>query len=831
MAVDGFEPTETNFARMEGVAGVGGAVRASGAPGGASGSKGGQLPATPLIRPMLRDRTNDNGVGRHEFTPLLKSAIKNSRARAGGDASESAFETRSPGLPNESFEADLSLSMEDLTRGSLRRSAPASAAGTPLKRLGDEHALTLREQEKAIDEIKKENFALKLKIFFLTQELDKSTPEEFKTTVQENAEIKAEQMALRTEHQRLKKLLEASEAKAEKLVAEVAAGLAQTGDVADRSQLEDLLQEQQRASDELFDAKAEIDRLHREMDDYKQQLDESEGDAGEAEELRELVDQLEDDKRDLQLEVRTLTADLDDARERLQAAEAALAAGAATASAEDAEDARAELAAERAGRLEYEREANARVEELLNKLAASERTARQFQDEASDARRQLAELIDEPPPPPPAELRGLQAELEIAQRRIRELEHDKVVLAVEAEDKMDAVVSPPPDALTQIHENKKLFESTEHALTDLQRSSGQLPALQAVEAQARQARKELEDERARGKRVFESLTRQVASLTDKLEQRTRLVESLNAQLNREAATAVGTPDADDAATALRAELAAAQALVDSEAGLKEAAQKRADALAKKNVELSKDLQAASARLERGRDVARLEADLRAAEGRVRELEDAAPGAELDAARAELRRLRAHAEARDKKHRATLQSLADERERLVGKYRAAKAELQKTAATADARVKRAARDAARDVRDRRDPDRVAALERELDLAGRVHQSELKGLAMQIRYLRAKNERDGNFRQDLAFMKSFFLLQIGSFEACNEANLMILQQIGIYPARDRSKRPTFRAVATMVLAVVRARRRRDDWDVHVQAKAQLQRSYQRLRADKF
>jgi hypothetical protein len=40
----------------------------------------------------------------------------------------------------------------------------------------------------------------------------------------------------------------------------------------------------------------------------------------------------------------------------------------------------------------------------------------------------------------------------------------------------------------------------------------------------------------------------------------------------------------------------------------------------------------------------------------------------------------------------------------------------------------------------------------------HKAEIKGLAKQIQYLRAKAEREKGFRADLAFSKSFFLMQV-------------------------------------------------------------------------
>ncbi|KAK4046670.1 hypothetical protein OIO90_006482 [Microbotryomycetes sp. JL221] len=67
--------------------------------------------------------------------------------------------------------------------------------------------MTLREQEKVIDEFKKENFDLKLKIHFYEQRLEKLAPEHVDQALRENIQLKVEFQTLRTELKRYKKLL------------------------------------------------------------------------------------------------------------------------------------------------------------------------------------------------------------------------------------------------------------------------------------------------------------------------------------------------------------------------------------------------------------------------------------------------------------------------------------------------------------------------------------------------------------------------------------------------------------------------------------------------
>ncbi|KAA1074800.1 hypothetical protein PGT21_020881 [Puccinia graminis f. sp. tritici] len=72
---------------------------------------------------------------------------------------------------------------------------------------GGANHLTLREQEKVIDEVKKENFNLKLKIYFLEDRLAKLAPDQVDLALKENVEIKVEFQTVRQELKRYKRLL------------------------------------------------------------------------------------------------------------------------------------------------------------------------------------------------------------------------------------------------------------------------------------------------------------------------------------------------------------------------------------------------------------------------------------------------------------------------------------------------------------------------------------------------------------------------------------------------------------------------------------------------
>ncbi|GAA6033614.1 hypothetical protein JCM8097_001485 [Rhodosporidiobolus ruineniae] len=85
------------------------------------------------------------------------------------------------------------------------------ALGKPAKKRssggGVGQNMTLREQEKVIDELKKDNFSLKLKLHFYEQRLEKMAPSSVEQALRENIQLKVEFQTLRTELKRYKKLL------------------------------------------------------------------------------------------------------------------------------------------------------------------------------------------------------------------------------------------------------------------------------------------------------------------------------------------------------------------------------------------------------------------------------------------------------------------------------------------------------------------------------------------------------------------------------------------------------------------------------------------------
>ena len=74
----------------------------------------------------------------------------------------------------------------------------------------------------------------------------------------------------------------------------------------------------------------------------------------------------------------------------------------------------------------------------------------------------------------------------------------------------------------------------------------------------------------------------------------------------------------------------------------------------------------------------------------------------------------------------------------------------------------------------DPAEVAQLEHQVVEKEKRHQSEIRGLAKQIMYLRKKCEREEGFRADLAFSKQYFLLQIEMYDTWYVGPLLVWLQ---------------------------------------------------------
>jgi chromosome segregation ATPase len=260
---------------------------------------------TPRSRVALSDRRNlPAGLGGGEFTPLLKSATRNSALRNGKEniPQTPAF-LRPGGLAN--IPEDLSslpvmgssVYSEDSRNGSYVNGTPipqinsSSTASTPMALLPrsnegpgvlqDGNQLSLREQENVIDKIEKENFGLKLKIHFLEEALRKAGPGFSEAALRENTELKVDKVTMQKELHRYRKTLATAERDVELY----------------RQQLLEMQEKVKRKhADE--GQREELDRLSQALEDKETELSQLRSKEGHFDDMEDKIHDLETDLRE-----------------------------------------------------------------------------------------------------------------------------------------------------------------------------------------------------------------------------------------------------------------------------------------------------------------------------------------------------------------------------------------------------------------------------------------------------------------------------------------------------------------------------------------------------
>lgn len=284
---------------------------------------------TPRQRGPLADRRNlPPSVGGAEFTPLLKSATRNSSRRSGKE--NTGLVSNTPAALSRIEEDDMTpvprmdASMYSTSRNqsymdnTLPQVDTSSTASTPMalppRRGGDKgplndgNQLSLREQENVIDKIEKENFGLKLKIHFLEEALRKTGPGFSEAALKENTELKVDKVTMQRELHRYKKHLTMAERDLESY----------------RQQMQDLqekakrkyVDESQRADMDglrqtLQDREADIDELHRQLNQNKQDHDQ-------IDKLRDNIDDLEAELREKDRVINEREDELEDLKDKLE---------------------------------------------------------------------------------------------------------------------------------------------------------------------------------------------------------------------------------------------------------------------------------------------------------------------------------------------------------------------------------------------------------------------------------------------------------------------------------------------------------------------------------
>jgi len=296
--------------------------------------------STPL-RPTLAAGSRGASNGK-EFTPLLKSVHMS--AMKSKLKSRMLPDSPIPGSDDgdETFRSGNTTGVKVLDTSSI---ASTPGANLPHRRGGgrdkepqvfqsEGQMLTLREQERIIDEMKKENFGLKMKMVLLEDKLGKFPVGE-KQAIQENIEIKVEKEGLKAELRKAKKSLSQSE----KAIADLRREMGEMESKADREfrsgkreeeadrllgEALEKLDEKERELSEVLD---ENDRLREEADglfDKVNQLEHGEAADEEKDEeirrLRKQVNELSGEKEDLEGEVRRVEGEKEELADEVDAA-------------------------------------------------------------------------------------------------------------------------------------------------------------------------------------------------------------------------------------------------------------------------------------------------------------------------------------------------------------------------------------------------------------------------------------------------------------------------------------------------------------------------------
>lgn len=398
-----------------------------------NGRRGATSLKTPRSRVALSERRNlPAGLGGGEFTPLLKSATRNSALRIGKEniPQTPAF-LRPGGLDN---------IQEDVTPLPMNSSAYADSrngsymAGTPLPQmdsstadstpmallprrnegpgvLQDGNQLSLREQENVIDKIEKENFGLKLKIHFLEEALRKAGPGFSEATLKENTELKVDKVTMQRELLRYKKTLSTAERDVEvyrQSFLEMQEKVKQKhADQGQREELERLRQALEEKEDELDRVKnqgSQVEDLQDKIHDLEVEAREKErlleDQEDEVENLKEEAEKREKEVVDLELQLKKarreaveleekaqVSEELDDAKETIQELEQEL-----RRMKSEVEDAQEEREDAVKGRERAEANLEELQDEMANKSITTKGLGRQIEEKAHRLQDELEDL-------------------------------------------------------------------------------------------------------------------------------------------------------------------------------------------------------------------------------------------------------------------------------------------------------------------------------------------------------------------------------------------------------------------------------------------------------
>ncbi|KAM0551989.1 hypothetical protein ACHAPJ_008097 [Fusarium lateritium] len=350
---------------------------------------------TPRQRGPLADRRNlPPSVGGAEFTPLLKSATRNSVRRYGKENGTAVPNTPALDKIDEGDltpvpRGDTSIYIGSRNQSYMDNTIPevdtSSAASTPLavprRRGGDKgplqdgNQLSLREQENVIDRIEKENFGLKLKIHFLEEALRKAGPGFSEAALKENTELKVDKVTMQRELHRYKKHLTTAEKDLESYRQQML-------EVQDKAKRKYASQSNQ----------AEMEKLQRlledreaDIEDLQRQLHQQQGNSDQVEKLQDDIGDLEADIREKDRLLTEREDELEDLKDRMEALRDTV--GEAE---EKAKDFQRKMLA-----LEEKAQHNDELDDARDTIQDLEQNIRRLEEQVEDAKAKMEDAIAE----------------------------------------------------------------------------------------------------------------------------------------------------------------------------------------------------------------------------------------------------------------------------------------------------------------------------------------------------------------------------------------------------------------------------------------------------
>ncbi|EAA30303.1 hypothetical protein NCU02411 [Neurospora crassa OR74A] len=455
--------------------------------------RGTRAPFTNRRNVQANGNTN---VGGPEFTPLLKSATRNSARRLPGKENgrttpnflERIDEDITP-LPklNTSVYSSHTPLPNDATVSSTEVTTPITIRrrGGTKGPLDDGNQLSLREQENVVNKIEKENFGLKLKIHFLEEALRKAGPGFSEAALKENTELKVDKVTMQRELQRYKKTLSTAEKDLEKYRAQ-------------------MMEMQEKAAKKFSDGnqRAELDRLRQLVEEKEaeirrlQQL--LEQGQGENEKLEELQEHIEEEAEELREKAAEFEEQLKEAQVRI-----------------------AELE-DKAASSDVLREAQETIEDLQHDVRRLEQQLDDMKDKAEEAISQkdraeadLQELQNEMANKSVI-TKGLSRQVEEKVARLQsELEtaRQECVTVAQQRDAQSAQVENLKSTLRQVQQERQSLEQTRASMAArLERGQAQLDQLSSEKQLLQERHDAMANESASLRREMSGLQTAVSAL-------------------------------------------------------------------------------------------------------------------------------------------------------------------------------------------------------------------------------------------------------------------------------------------------------------------------------